>query len=228
MDWQIIAAIIILLTFITGLYFYFISDKKIINRFDNYELIELPNLLTDKECDDIIELAKKQGLHESEVLNYEMEKTTTTDQKFRKSEIAWMNDTYPLVKKISKISESLTGYPMNTQEMLQVAHYKPGGMFNAHYDACVYKDQAYCNKINNNAGQRTTTLIIYLNDDFQGGETHFVNLDLKIKPVKGKGLLFKNVDKDDIIIEKSLHQGNEVKSGEKWICTKWSHSRQFS
>jgi len=228
MEWYIIFGIIVFLAIAAAAAYYFLYNKKITHVYDDYTVIEIPNLLTNEECDKLIELATKEGLHESEVLNYTMDKTTTTDEKFRKCEQAWLNnDVDPLVQKISKMTETLTGYAMETQEMLQVARYKPGGLFTTHYDACDSDDKKYCDTVNNNAGQRTATLIIYLNDDFEEGETEFVNLKLTIKPVKGKGLLFKNVDKDDVIYEKSLHKGNEVKKGTKWICTKWSHSRKY-
>jgi hypothetical protein len=56
-------------------------------------------------------------------------------------------------------------------------------------------------------------LIIYLNDDFEGGETEFPELKLKIKPVKGKGILFHNTDDNQVIHKKSIHKGNEVLGG---------------
>ena len=49
-----------------------------------------------------------------------------------------------------------------------------------------------------------------------------MNLTLKIKPVMGKLLVFKNVLRDSNKVDKrSLHGGLPVIKGEKWIMTSW-------
>jgi hypothetical protein len=40
------------------------------------------------------------------------------------------------------------------------------------------------------ATDRFLSFIIYLNDDFQNGETYFIRHDKKIKPVTGKAVVF--------------------------------------
>jgi len=196
--------------------------------FGKYELYELRNILTPEECDTLIELAKAKGMEDSSVLAYGKEKDTETDTDYRKSKQTWFEDNAsPVIQKIADYCEQITGLPKANQEMIQVAHYETGGKFNAHYDACVYEDKTYCDKINRNAGQRKTTLLIYLNDDYTGGETEFTNLNLKIKPEKGKGILFYDTDENQTIYEESKHMGNAVISGEKWICTKWVHFGEF-
>lgn len=195
---------------------------------EDYEVLEIYNLLSREECQEVIAAAIKQGMQESDVLSYGTSTGTTVNDTYRKSKTAWMTDeTHPLCMRLALFSEQITGIPRENQEMLQVAHYEPMGKFNEHFDACIYDDKEYCEKMNNYAGQRRSTLLIYLNDDFQGGETEFVSIGLKIKPEAGKAILFFNVDKDENIIEKSKHRGNPVVAGEKWICTKWSHMKKY-
>ena len=55
----------------------------------------------------------------------------------------------------------------------------------------------------------------------------FVDLGLSIKPQIGKAILFYNVDDNENIIPKSKHRANNVLSGEKWICTIWSHIKPY-
>jgi prolyl 4-hydroxylase len=111
--------------------------------------------------------------------------------------------------------------------MAQVAHYTAGGKFNAHYDAC-NSDNAYCDKMNRHAGQRRATLLVYLNDDFDGGQTVFPHIGKTVTPKKGMGILFWNTTAEtDAIIPESMHKGNPVVRGEKWICTKWSHAKAY-
>ena len=47
--------------------------------------------------------------------------------------------------------------------------------FNVHYDPDISHK--------NNTSERIYTIIIYLNDDFEEGETYFKNIDLTIKPL---------------------------------------------
>ncbi len=52
------------------------------------------------------------------------------------------------------------------------------------------------------------TLVIYLNDDMEGGETFFPKFDVKITPGSGNGLLFK---------QEHDHAGSLVNKGSKYI-----------
>lgn len=193
-----------------------------------YVIYEYPHLLTASECDDIIAYASKKGLSESDVLDYATSTGTSVNNDYRTSKTAWLQDNeHPVCHKLAVISEKLTGIPKRNQEMSQVAFYQSGGKFNEHFDACVFDDVEYCNKMNNGAGQRRSTLLVYLNDDFTGGETVFVDVDIHIKPQKGTAILFWNTDEDERIIPESKHRANPVTSGEKWICTKWSHVRAY-
>src|SRR5262249_4900705 len=52
------------------------------------------------------------------------------------------------------------------------------------------------------------SLVIYLNEDFQAGETRFPDQSLSLRPVAGEGLLFRH----------SLrHEGTAVQHGRKYI-----------
>lgn len=205
------------------------KETKIVKHsFPEYEVLEIFNLLTPSECNQLIDAAKKQGMAESGVLNYDGNNTTKIDYEHRKSKTAWLTDNHhPLCEWLAEYSQKLTGIPKENQESLQVALYEPFGKFNEHIDACTYHDKDYCDKINRFAGQRRSTLLVYLNDGFTGGETEFVNIGLKIKPETGKAILFWNVDQDENILENSKHRGNPVYDGEKWICTKWSHVLKY-
>lgn len=194
----------------------------------SYDVQEFENLLTPEECDQLIAYSKTKNMTESDVLSYGSSTGTTINKDTRSSKTAWLKDNeHPLVMKIAMLSEKLTGLPRDTQEELQVAYYTPGGKFVDHYDACVEESKDYCDKMNHYAGQRRSTLLIYLNDSFKGGETVFPKINKTIVPKKGKGILFWNTTPDEVIIDDSMHRGNKVEAGEKWICTKWSHVKTY-
>jgi prolyl 4-hydroxylase len=190
-----------------------------------YKVHEYPKLLSSEECDEIVSLAKKNGLSQSYIVSND--KLNAYDVNLRKSEQTWLSRTSnPLIEKLSKISENLTGIPQSNQEMVQIVKYERGGKFDAHFDPCV-TDEKICKEMNRNAGQRRTTLLVYLNDVTNGGETEFVNIGMKIKPEKGKGILFWSTDENEKILNESKHRGNEVVDGDKWIATVWSHHRPY-
>lgn len=56
------------------------------------------------------------------------------------------------------------------------------------------------------------TALLYLNDDFVGGEIEFSEYDLKIRPKKGMLLIFPSG-------HQYMHQVKEVKSGTRFFCT---------
>jgi prolyl 4-hydroxylase len=196
--------------------------------YGNYIVYEIYNILSPQECKYMIQAAKNKGLEESMVWNFDKENGNILNKDHRKSKQTWLSDSEnEIAQKISDISEYITKIPKQNQEMLQIAMYEPLGKFNDHFDACNYDDIEYCNKMNHNSGERRTTLLIYLNNDFEGGETEFVNLGLKIIPEPGKGILFWNTYDDESIIQESKHRGNQVLKGEKWICTKWTHQNKY-
>lgn len=182
---------------------------------EDYDVIEIPNFLTYEECDKIIELSKG-NMGSSKVYSQHED---VVNNKTRISEQCWLNDNDPFIKTISDKVKSYTNTHTHYFEDLQVVNYKPGGFFTPHYDACV-GNKAECERLNKN-GPRYLTFLFYLNDTLEGGETIFPKINKLVKPEKGKVVIFQNVDNNGAIITQSLHGGEPVKYGEKWIANKW-------
>jgi prolyl 4-hydroxylase len=205
------------------------SGRRIIKHtFGDYELQEIYGIFTKDECDRMIALGKEKGMEQSEVSSYDKNETKI-DTTSRISSQAWLPDSYDeVIERFAEFTAGLTGLPIDNQEEVQIAAYEVGGKFLEHFDAC-REDPGYeyCLSANGTAGERVATLLVYLNDDFEGGQTIFPELDLKITPEKGKGILFYNIDENQKPLPKSLHMGAEVLKGEKWIATKWVHVDDF-
>ena len=185
--------------------------------FRSYDIQELPNFLTEEECDVLISLSKNR-LVPSVVYNGNEDLYNTLD---RKSDQTWLNDNeHHIVNSISDRIAKLTGTNKNNQELLQLVNYTENGFFNPHYDSC-NGSKEFCKRMNAPLGPRYITLLIYLNDSYTGGETVFPKIGKSVKPEKGKAVLFYNVTPDGDVIDESLHGGNPVLSGEKWIANKW-------
>ena len=65
------------------------------------------------------------------------------------------------------------------------------------------------------ATPRTLSLVCYLNDDFAGGETVFIDPEFVVAPVTGTAVAFSPV---------LLHRANPVTRGTKYVITAWYHT----
>lgn len=190
----------------------------------NYQIKEIPNFLTAEECDTIIQLSEPH-LFESRIYSNDQDVLSTDS---RQSKQCWLKDSvHSVVEKVSQKTAELTRTSASHQEPLQVVNYNKGGFFRPHYDPCD-GSETYCDRMNSNAGPRYITLIIYLNDNFGGGETAFPHINKVCKPEKGKAVVFYNTDMDGNILREALHGGNTITYGNKWICNKWIHLRPYT
>jgi hypothetical protein len=118
---------------------------------------------------------------------------------------------------------ALLSLPVAAMEPPQVFHYDTGQELRPHVDYLQRegRDSAY-------EGDRIATFLIYLNDDFEGGETWFSRVDLKARAAKGGALYFANVDPTGRPDPMSLHAGLPPTRGEKWLFSQWIHDRPFA
>ena len=140
------------------------------------------------------------------------------DKKVRDSETAWLDDSDPVVKRVMEKCVSLTDRPLVNCEHIQVLRYKPGGHYRPHQDT--FSDTK--------GNKRMYTVILALNDDYEGGETEFPNLKKKYKLKAGDALFFHTLDNYELMTSKALHGGRPVESGEKWICNLWVHKYPYN
>jgi hypothetical protein len=74
-------------------------------------------------------------------------------------------------------------------------------------------------------GQRAMTLLVYLNEDYTGGDTAFPVLGRKFKGNKGDALIFWNLNEDGTPDFNTQHVGTQPTSGEKWLLSQWIRVR---
>lgn len=119
-----------------------------------------------------------------------------------------------------------SGEPKDHQETLGVLRYEPGQQYKPHGDYLT-PDSTGANKEVETSGQRIKTFLVYLNEDFEGGETEFPNIDLKTKGKKGDGLMFINVTDKGEPNPLTIHAGRPVTSGVKWLSTMWIRAKKY-
>lgn len=110
------------------------------------------------------------------------------------------------------------------QEPTNVLHYAVGQQYGPHFDFLDPEAPQFAARLARE-GQRVGTFLVYLNDDFEGGETHFPDLGLRYRGQPGDGLFFWNVDPAGAVDRRTLHAGLAPTRGEKWLLSKWIRDR---
>lgn len=196
------------------------------------------NFLSKEECEYLIKLATPH-----------MQKSTVVDAKTGKSIGSRVRTSSGMFlrrgqdKMISAIEKRIADYtfiPVENGEGLQVLHYEAGQKYEPHFD--FFHDEFNTK----NGGQRIATLLMYLSDVEEGGETVFPNAKfnssslphynelsdcakrgLSVRPKMGDALLFWSMKPDFSQDPSSLHGGCPVIKGNKWSSTKWMRVHEY-
>ncbi|KAK4566916.1 hypothetical protein RGQ29_002960 [Quercus rubra] len=138
-------------------------------------------------------------------------------------------------KAIEKRISVYSQVPIENGELIQVLRYEKSQYYQPHHD---YFSDSFNVKY---GGQRIATVLMYLSDNVEGGETYFPMAGsgectcggkklkgMSVKPNKGDAVLFWSMGLDGQSDINSIHGGCEVLSGEKWSATKWMRQRALS
>ncbi|MGH6872527.1 MAG: 2OG-Fe(II) oxygenase [Rhizomicrobium sp.] len=125
----------------------------------------------------------------------------------------------PLVFLRHRIAREVS-LPTHCLEHPMVLHYLVGQAFEPHYD---FLDPAMPGPAREIAekGQRVATFLLYLNEDYEGAETEFLELGIHHRGRKGDALLFWNLDANGAPDFRTRHAGRTPSQGEKWILSQW-------
>jgi prolyl 4-hydroxylase len=112
------------------------------------------------------------------------------------------------------------GVPLTHFEAPAVLHYDVGEQITPHFDFIDPRTPDYEQQVRAQ-GQRVFTFLIYLNDDYEGGETAFPELGIEHRGVRREGLLFANTDAGGHPDLRMLHAGKAPTRGEKWVLSQF-------
>jgi prolyl 4-hydroxylase len=175
-------------------------------------------LIAPPECGALIEIARAC---EAKASVCDSDTGVVRVDAVRNNNMSWVDNDHPLVRSLNQRIAALTGIPLENQEPLQVLHYRPGEEYVSHHDAFTPGNQQL-----EHGGNRVATVLLYLNSVPAGGGTFFPEIDMRVFPHMGLGLFFRSV-KDGQIIQRSLHAGEPILRGEKWIASKWIRERAY-
>jgi prolyl 4-hydroxylase len=193
-----------------------------------------PKFIHKSMCDHVIGLAEPR-LHASS-LALKPGDTLESTREIRTSQGTFLSRSMDEAGILAYIEDKIavmTGIPSGHGEPFNVLRYKNGQHYDSHYDA--FDEESYGKQ----ASQRIATVLVYLSDVEEGGETSFLfegvggterihgvdykkcDTGIKYKPRAGDALLFWSIHPDLSRDKHSLHGGCPVVKGTKWTATKW-------
>lgn len=189
-------------------------------------IVVLGGFLDEDACRDLIDLARPRMnrssvVHHAEGVRID-ETRTSSGCHFRRGEVA-------LVADIEQRIAELTGTPPENGEGLQVLHYLPGQHYVPHWDYFPPESPSSADIVRPElGGQRVATFVAYLNTVPLGGETEFPRAGVKVAAVQGNACFFSYRTADGQLDPLTLHSGNAVMDGEKWIAVKWLREGRYA
>mmetsp|Transcript_21121 Transcript_21121/g.32044 ORF Transcript_21121/g.32044 Transcript_21121/m.32044 type:complete len:482 (-) Transcript_21121:13-1458(-) len=208
-------------------------------------VFEIQNFLSKTEIDHIMKIATGSTLHESST-KAGIHGESRNDASTRTSKNTWVKrGQSPIIDTIYRRAADLMHLdeaylrqrqdhemphlPSKTSnaEQLQLVHYDKGQQYTPHHDFAMPSL---------GAGQpmRFATILFYLNEGMEGGETTFPrwrnaedSSELKVIPEVGKAILFYNLLPDGNPDDLSQHAAKPVRKGEKWLINLWTWDPRF-
>jgi hypothetical protein len=120
----------------------------------------------------------------------------------------------------------LIGLPVEGFETTNVLHYDVGETFSPHYDT-FQPEQMQTDPDARQFGHRLFTVLVYLNTEFEGGETDFPLIGFRHRGGKGDALVWRNVTQSVEIDRDTLHAGLTPTAGEKWVLSQWIRGKRM-
>ncbi len=185
-------------------------------------LVVFGGLLSDDECDALIEAARPRMMRSLTV------QTTTGGEELNADRTSqgmfFRRGENEVVTRVEARIARVLQWPVENGEGLQILHYQPGAEYKPHYDYFDPREPG-TPRITQRGGQRVGTLVMYLNEPRRGGGTTFPDVGLEVMPKRGHAVFFA-FDRPHPAT-RTLHGGAPVLEGEKWVATKWLREKEF-
>jgi prolyl 4-hydroxylase len=175
------------------------------------DIRRFPALFSAAECAYLIEIAKPI-LRPSVVVDPRTEQQVPNPVRTSSAAGFPFVDENPAIHALNLRLAAASGSDVRAGEPLQILHYAPGQQYHEHSDALPGVTPSQ---------QRVLTFLVYLNEDFEGGETSFPQLGIKVRGMTGDGLLFRNASADGRPDPRAIHAGLPVTRGVKHLASRW-------
>ena len=122
-----------------------------------------------------------------------------------------------VVQAVNRTIAAASGTEAGWGEPLNILKYTPGQQYKPHHDGTG----------SDNVSVRTLTALIWLNDEFHGGETDFPKINVRVRGEVGDMLVFRNVRDNGEFDERMIHAGLPVTRGVKWMASRWIRGEDY-
>ncbi len=199
-------------------------DVRVLMRCEKPQVIVFGDVLSAEECNEMIERSRHR-LKRSTTVNPATGKEDVIRN--RTSEGIWyQRGEDDFIARMDRRISSLMNWPVENGEGLQILHYGTTGEYKPHFDYFP-PDQPGSSVHTAQGGQRVATLVIYLNDVPDGGETIFPEAGVSVAARQGGAVYFRYMNGQRQLDPLTLHGGAPVLGGDKWIMTKWMRERAY-
>jgi len=190
---------------------------------DSPRIRVVENFASPEECDWLMARAQG-GLGPAMVLDKQSGREATHPDRTNKALELNVTAMDVVIQVVRARIAAATNLPLPVFEPAQIMHYSPGEEFRPHYDFLTDDAEGWAAQ-RRRYGQRIATFLLYLNDDFEGGETDFPSIGISHRGGKGDALFFANIDGAGAPDRKTLHAGRPPTRGQKWILSQWIRDR---
>lgn len=185
----------------------------------------LEDLMSPDECDALVRMSAEK-LQRSTIVDPATGQHLVIEDRKSAGTYFVINEN-PLIARLDRRIAEVMHWPVENGEGIQILNYQVGGEYKPHFDYFPPNDVGSAVAMKQ-GGQRVSTMVMYLNDVPEGGETVFPELQLAVTPRKGSAVYFEYCNDFGEVDPKTLHAGTPVLRGEKWIATKWMRQRRYS
>jgi prolyl 4-hydroxylase len=175
---------------------------------DQLEVNLFPGLFSHAECDLVLAAADRRYLP-STIQDANGREVPHPLRSSDGAPLHWLIED-PAIHALNRRLALASATAYDQAEPLLVLRYQPGQQYRPHLDALPGLEN-----------QRVMTALVYLNDDYRGGETAFTRLGKTVKGQKGDVLVFRNIRPDGSPDPLSEHAGLPVTSGVKYLASRW-------
>lgn len=187
-------------------------------------LAEYHNWFSAEECKKVLKLRKKLPFYEGRVADHTT-MTSRVDHSMRKAYSYKITGSENLffAQLSQRVAKFLNLSNVNQLEPPVFVRYSDGGHFALHSDRF---------PIVNSHGvmtNRKATMIVYLNNDFEGGQTAFPRINVTVDPAPGKAIVFEHGPHfAQTFHPLMLHRGEPVIAGTKFILCFFIRDSEFT
>jgi predicted 2-oxoglutarate/Fe(II)-dependent dioxygenase YbiX len=181
------------------------------------EIFLVKNLLEPSLCQHIVQVTQHCQLQAADIL------IETVDNQVRSNDLLKLGGSEPLLQSTNKllfdklfIVQQLLyqayGVKFPFAEPCTVLRYQEKQFYKRHIDNILLASRFQ--ELEQGIPTRDVSIVGYLNDDFEGGETYFDRQDLKVKPEAGAVLVFPAYFTHP-------HESLPILKGQKYAFTSW-------